>query len=176
MVSSGYATTTRNALSVTMPMLQAAWTRRPESRTHPGGPMGESNTEFNMESATATTLTGSRDGPALADDHHLYSASISGGVTTRSPSSREHALRTAPGTRPRPHAGHHWAGFRELRDRIGNHGLGREQIAIGCEPTGGWYSRTVAAWLERHGYRITRLQNWALHGRPELAGRRKANK
>jgi transposase len=40
---------------------------------------------------------------------------------------------------------------------------------IGCEPTGGWYTRTVVAWLEVRGYRITWLQNWALHERRQLA-------
>ena len=36
------------------------------------------------------------------------------------------------------------------------------------EPTGGWYGRTVAAWLERHGYRVDWLQNVALHDRRKL--------
>ena len=39
---------------------------------------------------------------------------------------------------------------------------------IGMEPTGGWYGRTVAAWLERHGYRVDWLQNVALHDRRKL--------
>jgi transposase len=44
-----------------------------------------------------------------------------------------------------------------------------EATVIGCEPTGGWYTRTVVAWLEARGYRITWLQNWALHERRQLA-------
>jgi hypothetical protein len=33
------------------------------------------------------------------------------------------------------------------------------------EPTGGWYGRTVAAWLERH---VDWLQNFAIHDRRHL--------
>jgi transposase len=40
---------------------------------------------------------------------------------------------------------------------------------IACEPTGGWYARTVVAWLEERGYQIVWAQNWALHERRQLA-------
>ena len=59
-------------------------------------------------------------------------------------------------------------GFRELSEWLGSLGLAPAQIAIGCEPTGGWYSRTVAAWLERHGYVVSWLQNVELHDRRRL--------
>lgn len=44
-----------------------------------------------------------------------------------------------------------------------------EQALVACEPTGGWYARTVVAWLENRGYPIVWLQNWALHERRQLA-------
>ncbi|HKA51286.1 MAG TPA: hypothetical protein VKK19_17015 [Candidatus Dormibacteraeota bacterium] len=53
------------------------------------------------------------------------------------------------------------SGFRDLAQWLGGSGLEPTRIAIGCEPTGGWYSRTVAAWLEPQGYEINWLQNWA---------------
>jgi transposase len=59
-------------------------------------------------------------------------------------------------------------GFRELTGWIGELGFGPDQTRIGMEPTGGWYGRTVAAWLERHGYRVDWLQNFALHDRRHL--------
>ena len=60
-------------------------------------------------------------------------------------------------------------GFRELTEWLVSSGFGPNQIRIGCEPTGGWYGQTVAAWLERHGFEISWLQNWALHERRQLA-------
>lgn len=59
-------------------------------------------------------------------------------------------------------------GFRELTDWLAELGLPPDRIRIGMEPTGGWYGRTIAAWLERHGYRVDWLQNFALHDRRQL--------
>jgi len=60
-------------------------------------------------------------------------------------------------------------GYRELTAWLAISGLEPNQIKIGLEPTGGWYSQTVAAWLVRHGYQISWLQNAALHERRQLA-------
>lgn len=60
-------------------------------------------------------------------------------------------------------------GYRELTAWLAMSGLDPNQIKIGLEPTGGWYSQTVAAWLVRHGYQISWLQNAALHERRQLA-------
>ena len=59
-------------------------------------------------------------------------------------------------------------GFRGLTGWLGELGFTPDQTRIGMEPTGGWYGRTVAAWLERHGYRVDWLQNFALHDRRQL--------
>ncbi len=59
-------------------------------------------------------------------------------------------------------------GFRQLTGWLGELGFSPDQVRIGMEPTGGWYGRTVAAWLERHGYRVDWLQNFALHDRRHL--------
>ena len=59
-------------------------------------------------------------------------------------------------------------GFRGLTGWLGELGFAPDQVRIGMEPTGGWYGRTVAAWLERHGYRVDWLQNFALHDRRHL--------
>jgi transposase len=59
-------------------------------------------------------------------------------------------------------------GFRELTSWLGELGFGSDLTRVGMEPTGGWYGRTVAAWLERHGYRVDWLQNFALHDRRQL--------
>ncbi len=59
-------------------------------------------------------------------------------------------------------------GFRELTSWLAELGVPPGLIRIGMEPTGGWYGRTVAAWLERHGYRVDWLQNFALHERRHL--------
>jgi len=59
-------------------------------------------------------------------------------------------------------------GFRELTGWLGELGFAFDQVRVGMEPTGGWYGRTVAAWLERHGYRVDWLQNFALHERRHL--------
>lgn len=56
-------------------------------------------------------------------------------------------------------------GFELLTDWLGCSGYAPEQIRIGLEPTGGWYAQTVASWLERRGYTISWLQNWAIHER-----------
>lgn len=60
-------------------------------------------------------------------------------------------------------------GFRELIVWLQASGHLPSQVRIGCEPTGGWYAETVAAWLERHGYEVSWLQNWAVHERRLLA-------
>jgi transposase len=59
-------------------------------------------------------------------------------------------------------------GFRELTGWLSELNATPDQTRIGMEPTGGWYGRTVAAWLERHGYRVDWLQNFALHDRRHL--------
>jgi transposase len=59
-------------------------------------------------------------------------------------------------------------GFRELTGWLGDLGCTPGQTRIGVEPTGGWYGRTVAAWLERHGYHVDWLQNFALYERRHL--------
>jgi transposase len=60
------------------------------------------------------------------------------------------------------------SGFTDLTSWLATFGP-VETVLVGCEPTGGWYARTVVAWLEARGYRITWLQNWALHERRQLA-------
>ena len=60
-------------------------------------------------------------------------------------------------------------GFRELIAWLQASGRAPSQVRIGCEPTGGWYAETVAAWLVRHGYEVSWLQNWAVHERRQLA-------
>lgn len=60
------------------------------------------------------------------------------------------------------------SGFRDLTGWLSESGLAPSQIRIGLEPTGGWYGRTVAAWLERHSYQVQWLQNFALHDRRHL--------
>lgn len=60
------------------------------------------------------------------------------------------------------------AGFHQLINWLSSLGLEPDKVIVGCEPTGGWYSRTVAAWLERHGYTVSWLQNAALHDRRRL--------
>ncbi|HVA18583.1 MAG TPA: IS110 family transposase [Solirubrobacteraceae bacterium] len=59
-------------------------------------------------------------------------------------------------------------GFRELTEWLRASGYALDEIEVGCEPTGGWYAQTVAAWLERHGYVVSWLQNAALHERRQL--------
>ncbi len=61
------------------------------------------------------------------------------------------------------------AGFSEMLDWLQAFGLRPDQVRIGCEPTGGWCAETLVAFLERHGYRVSWLQNWALHERRRLA-------
>jgi len=60
-------------------------------------------------------------------------------------------------------------GFRDLAGWLESFELEVEQVRIACEPTGGWYARTVVSWLEGYGYRVDWLQNWALHERRQLA-------
>jgi len=60
------------------------------------------------------------------------------------------------------------AGFQELLAWLESAGLPASAMMVGCEPTGGWYARTVVAWLETYGYRIDWLQNWAVHDRRQL--------
>jgi transposase len=59
-------------------------------------------------------------------------------------------------------------GFRGLTGWLGELGATPDQTRVGLEPTGGWYGRTVASWLGRHGYRVDWLQNFALHDRRQL--------
>jgi len=59
-------------------------------------------------------------------------------------------------------------GFRGLTSWLVELGAPPDMVRVGMEPTGGWYGRTVAAWLERHGYRVDWLQNFALHDRRHL--------
>ena len=59
-------------------------------------------------------------------------------------------------------------GFQGLTGWLGELGFTPDQTRIGMEPTGGWYGRTVAAWLERHGYHVDWLQNFAIHDRRHL--------
>jgi transposase len=61
------------------------------------------------------------------------------------------------------------SGYRELADWLTGSGLEPNQIQVGLEPTGGWYSQTAAAWLVRGGYQLSWLQNAALHERRQLA-------
>jgi transposase len=59
-------------------------------------------------------------------------------------------------------------GFHGLTGWLGELGFAPDQTRIGMEPTGGWYGRTVAAWLERYGYHVDWLQNFAIHDRRHL--------
>ena len=127
--------------------------------------MGASDTQ----STLPTTLTGSRDGPPPAGHHELYVGIDIG--------RRHHRVCLIPRARmedgswmkaPAWEMATTGSGYRELSERISRHQLPTEQVAIGCEPTGGLYSRTVAAWLERESYRMSWLQNWSLHQRRQL--------
>ena len=60
------------------------------------------------------------------------------------------------------------SGFRTLTNWLDTFDLPRAQVRVGCEPTGGWYGQTMVAWMERHGYHVSWLQNWALHERRRL--------
>jgi len=60
------------------------------------------------------------------------------------------------------------AGFQSLTDWLAGLAAEPGAVRIGCEPTGGWYARTVVAWLEQHHYRVEWLQNWAIHDRRQL--------
>jgi hypothetical protein len=116
------------------------------------------------QSASAA-LTESRGGPASAGaslyvgvdvgrHHHLVAAiprdRIEDGSWERGPVRRVAANN---------------AGFHELLAWLESSGLPASAVRVGCEPTGGWYARTVVAWLETYGYRIDWLQNWAVHDR-----------
>ncbi len=128
--------------------------------------MGVSETQ----SVTTTALTGIGDGPAPAGRHELYvgldigrrhhMAAIVPRARMEDDSWRKAPVRTVATT---------GTGYRELIQQIESSGLDPQQIAIGCEPTGGCYSLTVAAWLEGQGHPITWLQSWALHARRGLA-------
>jgi len=61
------------------------------------------------------------------------------------------------------------AGFSEMLEWLQTFGRQPEEVRIGCEPTGGWCAETLVAFLERHRYRVSWLQNWALHERRRLA-------
>jgi len=60
------------------------------------------------------------------------------------------------------------AGFAELTAWLESFGVNRTAVVVGCEPTGGWYARTVVNWLERRGYEVKWLHNWALRERRQL--------
>lgn len=60
------------------------------------------------------------------------------------------------------------AGYLELTAWLESFRVPREAVVVGLEPTGGWYGRTVVAWLEARGYRVQWLQNWALHEKRQL--------
>lgn len=118
--------------------------------------------------STVAALTETRGGTAPAG-HHLYVGIDAG--------RRHHVVAAIPTQRMEngswERAGIHRTpttsgGFRELTDWIRSLGYAVDQIAVGCEPTGGWYAQTVAAWLEGHGYEISWLQNFAIHERRQL--------
>lgn len=119
--------------------------------------------------STFTALTENRGGTAPAGSH-LYVGIDAG--------RRHHVVaaivqeRMENGTWER--AGAHRVptngqGFRELIAWLQASGHPPSQVRIGCEPTGGWCAETVAAWLVRHGYEVSWLQNWAVHERRQLA-------
>lgn len=59
-------------------------------------------------------------------------------------------------------------GFSELTAWLDSFGVERSAVVAGCEPTGGWFARTVVNWLERGGYEVLWLHNWALRERRQL--------
>ena len=59
-------------------------------------------------------------------------------------------------------------GFEELVAWLHSFDVSVDDIRVGLEPTGGLYSRTVVAWLVRHGFQVDWLQNWAVHDRRHL--------
>jgi transposase len=61
------------------------------------------------------------------------------------------------------------AGFGGFVEWLEGFGRGRDEIRIGCEPTGGLCAETLAAWLTHRGYQVSWLQSWALHERRRLA-------
>src|SRR5262249_35473964 len=114
----------------------------PESRTFTGGPMG---------TQPAAALTETWDVPAPTG---LLFLGIDVGR-------RQHLAAAIPESRMRDGF---WErvpvrtiattalGFRALTGWLGELGSTPDQTRVGLEPTGGWYGRTVASWLERHGY------------------------
>lgn len=69
---------------------------------------------------------------------------------------------TRAGTRALPTNG---IGFEYFTDWLAQSGYQPTSVRVGLEPTGGWYAQTIASWLQRRGYVISWLQNWAVHER-----------
>ena len=59
-------------------------------------------------------------------------------------------------------------GFDELSAWLASCGYGTQLTRIGIEPTGAVYGRTLVEYLEKQGYEITWLQNWAVHEKRQL--------
>lgn len=134
--------------------------RQPVSRPSTSRPMGARSTN--------ATLTENRGGTA-ATGTHLYVGIDVG--------RRFHLVTAVPRSRMEDGSWERAAtkristdtqGFHELLAWLSETDLPPEDVRIGCEPTGGGYALPVAAWLERHGYRVQWLQNWAVHDRRHL--------
>jgi hypothetical protein len=119
-----------------------------------------------MGTRSAATLTETWDVPAPTG--LLYLGIDGGGGSIWPPPFPRPRCATGPGSGRRCAVVTTSQGFRELTGWLGELGFPQDQIRIGLEPTGGWYGRTVAAWLERHGYRVDWLQNFAIHDRRHL--------
>jgi len=118
--------------------------------------------------STVAALTETRGGPSLAGNRLYVGIDVG---------RHEHVVAAIPRERMENGSWERAAvrrvstsgrGFRQLTEWLQSLGFALQEVEVGCEPTGGWYAQTVAAWLERHGYVVSWLQNAALHERREL--------
>jgi transposase len=119
------------------------------------------------QSASAA-LTESRGGPASAGASLYVGVDVGRHHHLVAVISRERMEDGSWERGPVPRFATKSAGFEELLAWMESSGLPASAVMVGCEPTGGWYARTVVAWLETYGYRIDWLQNWAVHDRRQL--------
>ncbi len=117
---------------------------------------------------SAAALTETRGGPAPAGQHLYVGIDIG---------RRTHVVAVIPQARMENDS---WEkaqarristtvqGFKEMSQLLAATGIPPDLVRVGCEPTGGWYGLTAAAWLERQGYEVSWLQNWAIHDQREL--------
>lgn len=113
-------------------------------------------------------LTESRDGPASAGSDLFVGVDVGRHYHQVAAIPRVRMEDGSWGRAPVRSVAANAMGFRELVAWLESSGLPAAQVRVGCEPTGGWYARTMVAWLETYGYQIDWLQNWAVHERRQL--------